>query len=86
MLHMLKFTEIPSMRKALTSVTCNLCGEEVLETCGIPHQFEFATLTADWGYGSRHDMQSFEVHFCERCVYEKILSMLKVQPEISESL
>jgi len=43
----------------------------IYETSGIPGQYEYAVLSADWGYGSEHDSEHFKLQICEKCVYEK---------------
>ena len=73
-------------RVVVTGVICNLCGESIPNVSGIPNQFEFAVLYANWGYGSGHDTDSFEMHICENCIYQKLMPMMKVQPEIAEQI
>jgi len=75
-------------KEVIIGVQCNLCGKSLeptirYETYG---QFEFAILQANWGYDSKHDMETFQLEFCEDCVYNKILPMMKIQPEIKESM
>lgn len=75
-------------KEVIIGVQCNLCGKSLEPT--IKHetygQFEFATLLANWGYGSKHDMEQFHLELCEKCVYERLLPMMKIQPEIKESM
>lgn len=70
--------------KVLSKIICNWCGTEIEPY--YERSFEFATLVASWGYGSSHDMDAYELHLCENCVYEKIMPFLAVQPHITEVL
>lgn len=67
-------------------VQCNFCGGHIPESNNVPGQFEYATFRAHWGFGSKHDMETFEMHACEKCTYETILNICMVQPEIKEAL
>ena len=35
----------------------------------------YATLSANWGYGYRHDGERYEVHLCERCFFETLANL-----------
>ncbi len=74
--------------EVLQAVICNRCGErceEPLEGC-VPKQFEFATLTTNWGYGSKRDGEREESHLCENC-YTEVVSGFKIPPtQLSKSL
>ena len=56
-------------------VLCDRCGATT-KTLG---DFEYATLSASWGYGSSKDMICHEAHFCEEC-FDEILSVIGVDP------
>ena len=67
-----------------TSVTkdiiCNRCGETTNgELC--PANFQYASLKAEWGYGSRKDWETHTAHICEKC-YDTITSEFKIPPEV----
>lgn len=50
------------------SLNCDMCGAN----CAAFDDFvgeNYATLQADWGYGSKSDGTKFEVHLCEECFY-----------------
>jgi hypothetical protein len=61
-------TEITS-REVLDDVTCDSCGK----SCKTIHgSFEYMTLDAIWGYGTKKDMEKWEAQICEQCVDEKM--------------
>lgn len=68
------------------AVQCNFCGADIPEDRNFPEHFQYATFSAHWGFGSKHDMEKFEMHACEKCTYETILNICMVQPEIQEVL
>lgn len=46
-------------------VICDKCGKSCRDGIGL--NFEYATIKADWGFGSDKDTQSHEAHVCEPC-------------------
>ncbi|MGI2259077.1 hypothetical protein [Shewanella sp. GXUN23E] len=60
----------------LTDVLCDVCGSSTTGHSGCGP--DYASLTADWGYGSAHDGDSYEIHLCERCFFNT-LENLKVR-------
>ncbi len=60
----------------ITDVLCDVCGKSTINQGGCSP--EYASLTADWGYGSPHDGDSYEVHLCEPCFFQT-LAYLKEQ-------
>ncbi len=47
-------------------VICNVCGESTVSD-GI---FEYAVITAEWGYGSNRDGEEWRAHACEGCMVD----------------
>lgn len=69
--------------EVIDKVHCNYCAQEIINNgCG----YEYATLLAHWGYTSKHDMEKYELHICETCVYTHIMPSIKIQPFIREEL
>jgi hypothetical protein len=78
-------TEIETKAAVISAVYCNMCGKEIKATTIISGQFEFAVLSANWGYGSAHDSDIFTLEFCEDCIYRRLLPVCKIQPESTET-
>lgn len=38
---------------------------------------EFATLSAHWGYGTRHDGERYELHLSEDCFFQAVADIRK---------
>jgi len=36
---------------------------------------QFGELRAEWGYGSRHDGERYEVHLCEGCFFSALATL-----------
>lgn len=51
----------------VNEVYCDVCGKSCKVECG----FEYATLSADWGYGSPYDGQRHSTIICMKC-YDKL--------------
>ena len=49
----------------LDDVICDKCGKSCMDD--IKNGFEFATISAHWGYGSNKDLEDHEAHVCEKC-------------------
>ena len=60
----------------VTDVLCDVCGESTSQNG--QHSPQFGLLQADWGYGSPHDGESYQVHLCEGCFFAT-LAFLKEQ-------
>lgn len=58
----------------LEDVICDSCGQSCLDKVGM--NFEFIEMKANWGYGSKKDMEQWTAQVCEKCVDEK-LSFIK---------
>lgn len=60
----------------VTDVLCDVCGKST--SLSDQHSPQFGMLQADWGYGSSHDGESYQVHLCEGCFFTT-LAYLKEQ-------
>lgn len=49
--------------EVVSDVRCDVC-EESYHTEGAVSNIEFGTLSAQWGYGSQHGGEKYEVHLC----------------------
>ncbi|WP_420232757.1 hypothetical protein ACN079_28125 [Pseudomonas sp. ABY48] len=57
----------------VTDVRCDVC----LCSTGLDMGgYQFGTLQANWGYGTVHDGERYEVHLCEACFF-RTLAYLK---------
>ncbi|SDM97288.1 hypothetical protein [Vreelandella arcis] len=54
---------------AVTDVVCDVC---LSSTRVADEGLEFATLQAQWGYGSQHDGERYELHLCESCFFSTL--------------
>jgi len=50
------------------SLNCDMCGANCVAFDDFLRE-NYATLQADWGYGSKYDGLKFEVHLCEDCFF-----------------
>ncbi|WP_237673408.1 hypothetical protein [Vreelandella profundi] len=58
----------------VTDVVCDVClCSTRVENGGL----EFATLSALWGYGTRHDGERYELHLCEDCFFQAVADIRK---------
>lgn len=73
----------PQTIEAVSDVVCDLCGGST--TKGNEFTPEFATLQADWGYGSNHDGEQYEIHLCEGCFFST-LAILKEQHQANQTI
>lgn len=53
--------------ESVIDVTCDTCGESTTNSTNSTSQY--GVLSADWGYGSRHDGEHYQVHLCETCFF-----------------
>jgi len=44
--------------EVITDVLCDVCNQST--------KLEFGTLSAHWGYGSKHDEERYELQLCEK--------------------
>lgn len=55
--------------ESASDVLCDVCGD----TTRIDgHGLQFATLSANWGHGSGHDGEDYQVHLCKSCFFRTI--------------
>ena len=55
------------------SVSCDICMGPTLDSSG--YNREYGTLSANWGYGSSHDGDRFEINFCEPCFFKALTAI-----------
>lgn len=61
--------------KMLTDVCCDVCGA----SCKTPlDDYEVATLSAQWGYHSRKDGESYHLDLCETC-FDDVVKYLQTR-------
>jgi hypothetical protein len=56
-------------KEVVKDVLCDICGKGTKKSDGFD-EFEYAVLTAAWGYQSRKDGESWECVLCEDCADE----------------
>lgn len=54
--------------EVVTDIICDCCGQ----SCKTSVDYEYMTLEARWGYGTKKDMEKWTAHLCEKCVDEKL--------------
>jgi|JTFO01.1.fsa_nt_gb hypothetical protein len=59
--------------EVVSDVVCDVCGNSTTKEKG--YAPEFATLQADWGYGSDHDGEQYKVHLCETCFFSTLATL-----------
>jgi hypothetical protein len=57
---------------AVTDVVCDVCR---LTTRLKNGGFQFATLQAHWGNGTKHAGERYELHLCEACFFQTIANL-----------
>ncbi|MFW1927179.1 hypothetical protein [Acinetobacter ursingii] len=50
-----------------TDVLCEVCQEST--------QRNYAVLSANWGSGSKHDGEQYELHLCEACFFATVATL-----------
>lgn len=60
----------------VTDIRCDFCGQTCRDSLDM--NFEYATVKAHWGYGSRKDGTIHEAHFCEKC-FDAIEAVVKLK-------
>jgi hypothetical protein len=56
-------------------VRCDVCGDSTSGKGKHKHISQFGVLKADWGYGSRHDGERYELHLCEGCFFSALATL-----------
>nr|WP_249920781.1 hypothetical protein [Acinetobacter towneri] len=51
------------------TVQCDVCNQST--------KLEFGTLSAHWGYGSKHDGERYELQLCEKCFFYALATLRK---------
>lgn len=71
-------------RRTLVDITCDICGKSCKTKLD---DFEYATLSASWGYCSRKDGESYSALLCEDCFDDvvKNINALRQQKRESET-
>ena len=57
--------------EVISHVLCDVCGRNTSDG----KTSQYGTLKADWGYGSAHDGDSYEVHLCEACFFSALAAL-----------
>lgn len=80
---------VNKIQHVITDIICDSCGksckvDEIIienaarEDNGQPHYyFEYMKLEANYGYGSKYDLQKWTAHICEKCIEEKLMPIIK---------
>ena len=55
--------------EVITDVLCDVCNQST--------KLEFGTLSAHWGYGSKHDEERYELQLCEKCFFYALATLRK---------
>ncbi len=50
----------------VVDILCDVCGRSTKTNFGTN---QYGSLSADFGYGSRHDGERYKVHLCEMCFF-----------------
>lgn len=68
--------------EVVSDVICNLCGKTCNAAKGQEEtpSYEFATISASWGYFSTHDMDVHEAHVCNLCYDSVLTPLFKLSP------
>ena len=67
----MKVTE-EKMVTVTMDVLCDVCSSSTTPPGG---SAQYGTLTAHWGYGSKHDGERYEVHLCEQCFFSALSAL-----------
>ena len=59
------------LTEKVVDIKCDICQQSCARECG----FEYATLSAYWGYDSNKDGQNCLCHLCETC-YDKVAEFI----------
>ena len=49
----------------------------MIDICNQSTKLEFGTLSAHWGYGSKHDGERYELQLCEKCFFYALATLRK---------
>ena len=59
--------------EVVTDVLCDVCNQST--------ELEYGTLSAQWGYGSMHDGERYELQLCEKCFFYALMTLKKVRAD-----
>lgn len=62
--------------EVITDILCDVCDQSTKHELDGTHLFEVGQLKANWGYGSKHDGERYQLDLCESCFFYAI-SVLK---------
>jgi len=61
----------------VVDIKCDICKKSCKNK--VTGSLEFMKLSANWGFGSNYDLESWEAHICEKCVDTKLAPIVKFQ-------
>ena len=61
--------------KSVDSIYCDMCGENCTKE-QLGH--EYGLLEAQWGYSSKQDGKTYDIHLCEKC-FMNVITFIKKQ-------
>lgn len=64
--------------EVVDNIICNMCGKPCPDPMDVG-QWEYAMLSAHWGYGSHRDGRVEKSHICPDC-YERLVDMFVIKP------
>ena len=56
----------------VSDILCDVCLDS---TRVAGNGLQYALLQAQWGYGSAHDGERYEIHLCEHCFFQTVASL-----------
>ncbi len=71
-----------AMQKVLVTedVICNICEASCNRAPEREVSYEYALISANWGYFSPKDLDEHEAHVCYACYEEKLMPLFKIDP------
>ena len=62
----------------IVDILCDACGCSTKTNFGTN---QYGSLSADFGYGSRHDGERYKVHLCEMCFFGTLATVREMHRE-----
>ncbi len=62
----------------VVDILCDVCGRSTKTNFGTN---QYGSLSADFGYGSRHDGERYQVHLCEGCFFGVLATVREMHCE-----
>ncbi|EKG0013005.1 hypothetical protein ACT7PP_003087 [Vibrio cholerae] len=59
--------------EVIKDIQCDVCGDST--SGNDSHSPQYGALQANWGYGSKHDGEVYEVHLCELCFFQALADL-----------